>query len=78
MLPLNYLQPDTNIDMKVYACFLYCHIKCFPLNYVLTSIDMKVYVLLAFFFVFFLFCWRRGAPNNQLGEKVAAIIIFCL
>ena len=42
------------------------------------SLIIMVYVLLAFFFVFFLFCWRRGAPNNQLGEKVAAIIIFCL
>ena len=36
---------------------------------------MKVYVLLAFFFVFFLFCWRRGAPNNQLEEKVAIFVL---
>ena len=29
-----------------------------------------MYVLLAFFFVFFLFCWRRGVPSNQLQTKV--------
>ena len=31
---------------------------------------IKVYVLLAFFFVFFLFCWGRGAPSNQFQTKV--------
>lgn len=34
------------------------------------SLIIMVYVLLAFFFVFFLFCWRRGgAPTNQLEAK---------
>jgi len=33
------------------------------------SLIIMVYVLLAFFFVFFLFCWRRGAPSNQFQTK---------
>ena len=55
--------------------------KCFPLNSILmkSCVNMKVYVLLAFFFVFFLFCWRSGAPNNQLEEKVAIFdLVVCL
>ena len=37
----------------------------------------KVYVLLAFFFVFFLFCWRRGgAPTNQHEAKVCTFSPF--
>ena len=42
-----------------------------------TPARTQVYVLLAFFFVFFLFCWRRGgAPTNQLEAKVCTFSPF--
>ena len=35
----------------------------------LFSLIIMLYVLLAFIFVFFLFCWRRGAPDRPLLDN---------
>ena len=34
------------------------------------SLIIMIYVLLAFFFVFFLFCWRRGPERSLSSHKV--------
>ena len=36
----------------------------------LFSLIIMLYVLLAFFFVFFLFCWRRGPDRSLPNNKV--------
>ena len=40
----------------------------------LFSLIIMIYVLLAFFFVFFLFCWKRG-PDRPLFNNKARILI---
>ena len=38
----------------------------------LFSLIIMLYVLLAFVFVFFLFCWRRGPDRPLLDNKVTS------
>ena len=39
----------------------------------LFSLIIMLYVLLAFVFVFFLFCWRRGPDRPLLDNKVTVL-----